>query len=178
MLCIRAAKHTGAMNGGTGLVLVQHKYWPSYSNCWPIPFNSLQFHEKYLSSSPINYLEHHFWWFIWNHLERHECAPQCTADISQLLHWMMGYLSCFGSWGESQDQCPCQSSELYTHTETDCRSSWISKRQIRGKLKPHLFKKPHLGPTLHRNALPDFEDANVIASLHLLFLMAIAGLLH
>lgn len=155
MLCISAAKHTGAMNGGTGLVLVQHKYWPSYSNYWPIPFNSLQFHEKYLSSSPINYLEHHFWWFIWNHLKRY-------AAISQLLHWMRLSLMLWElKGGGSQDQRPCQSSELYTHMGTDCRSYWISKDKDKSdvNLKPHLFKNPNLGPTLYRNAFPDFEGS-------------------
>lgn len=42
----------------------------------------------------------------------------------------------------------------------------------------HLFKELHIGPTLHRNSFPDFEEASLMASLHLLFLMAIAVILH
>lgn len=42
----------------------------------------------------------------------------------------------------------------------------------------HGKLKPHLGPTLHRNAFPDFEEGNLMASLHSLSQMAMAVTLH
>lgn len=50
--------------------------------------------------------------------------------------------------------------------------------RFHGKLRPHLFKERHVGPTLHRNAFPDFEEVSLMASLRSLFQTATAAILH
>lgn len=50
--------------------------------------------------------------------------------------------------------------------------------RFHGKLRPCLFKERHIGPALHRNAFPDFEEARLMASLHSLFQTAAAVILH
>lgn len=50
--------------------------------------------------------------------------------------------------------------------------------RFHGKLKPHPFQELHIGPTLRRNVFPDFEEASLMVSLHSLFQMATAVILH
>lgn len=51
---------------------------------------------------------------------------------------------------------------IYTHTHSAHTCAWVTRSKscrLPGKLKPRPFKELHIGPTLHRNAFPGFEEA-------------------